>query len=180
MGDSSLPPAPVSGGSISTASVCSAVLKACEAIRTKLYAAATAEGGPLAGSHNEELALAGGKILAKGGASSKIEDLFKAMQVGAIEEYAEFAPKGATPEALKKLYAGTPEFHGGDQDEDSVKYAFGAEFVEVRINRHTREVRVPRIVGAFAAGRIMNTRTARSQLMGGMIWGIGQTLHEAT
>jgi xanthine dehydrogenase YagR molybdenum-binding subunit len=39
---------------------------------------------------------------------------------------------------------------------------------------------VPRIVGAFAAGRIMNTRTARSQLMGGMIWGISSALHEAT
>ncbi|TIR61134.1 MAG: xanthine dehydrogenase family protein molybdopterin-binding subunit, partial [Mesorhizobium sp.] len=180
MGDSSLPPAPVSGGSISTASVCSAVLKACDAIRAKLSAGATAEGGPLAGSHNEELDLDGGKLAARGGASAKIEDVFKAMQIGAIEEYAEFAPKGATPEAVKKLYAGQSEFHGGDQDEDSVKYAFGAEFVEVRINSYTREIRVPRIVGAFAAGRIMNTRTARSQLMGGMIWGIGQALHEAT
>ena len=44
----------------------------------------------------------------------------------------------------------------------------------------TREIRVPRIVGAFAVGRVMNTRTARSQLMGGMIWGIGSALHEAT
>ena len=39
---------------------------------------------------------------------------------------------------------------------------------------------MPRIVGAFAAGRLMNTRTVRSQLMGGMIWGIGSALHEAT
>ena len=62
----------------------------------------------------------------------------------------------------------------------SIMYAFGAEFVEVRIHRSTREIRVPRIVGAFAAGRIMNPRTARSQLMGGMIWGIGSALHEAT
>jgi xanthine dehydrogenase YagR molybdenum-binding subunit len=61
-----------------------------------------------------------------------------------------------------------------------VKYAFGAEFVEVRIHRLTREIRVPRLVGAFAAGRIMNPRTARSQLMGGMIWGVGCALHEAT
>nr|WP_307777822.1 molybdopterin cofactor-binding domain-containing protein [Rhizobium sp. AB2/73] len=61
-----------------------------------------------------------------------------------------------------------------------VKYAFGAEFVEVRVHRRTREIRVPRIVGAFGAGRIMNTRTARSQLMGGMIWGISSALHEAT
>ncbi|TPN39080.1 xanthine dehydrogenase family protein molybdopterin-binding subunit [Mesorhizobium sp. B1-1-6] len=180
MGDSALPPAPVSGGSISTASVCSAVLKACDAVRTKLFAAAVAESGPLAGSHNEELDLHEGRILTKGGASASTADIFKAMQVGAIEEYAEFAPKGSTPEALKKLYAGQSEFHGGESDADSVKYAFGAEFVEVHINSYTREIRVPRIVGAFAAGRIMNTRTARSQLMGGMIWGIGQALHEAT
>ena len=63
---------------------------------------------------------------------------------------------------------------------DKLMYAFGAEFVEVRINALTREIRVPRIVGAFAAGRLMNTRTARSQYLGGMIWGISSALHEAT
>lgn len=180
MGDSTLPPAPVSGGSISTASVCSAVLKACDAIREKLFAAAVGEGGPLAGSGNAKLEMEKEAVVADSGKSARLSDVFKAMQIGALEEYAEFAPKGSSPEALKKLYAGQAEFHGGDQDEDSVKYAFGAEFVEVRINSYTREIRIPRIVGAFAAGRIMNTRTARSQLMGGMIWGIGQALHEAT
>jgi xanthine dehydrogenase YagR molybdenum-binding subunit len=180
MGDSALPPAPVSGGSVSTASVCSAVMKACDAVREKLFVAAAGKDGPLAGSANAKLDMADEKIVTETGKSAKLADLFKGMQIGAIEEYAEFAPKGSSPEALKKLYAGQPEFHGGDSDEDSVKYAFGAEFVEVRINRYTREIRVPRIVGAFAAGRIMNTRTARSQLMGGMIWGIGQALHEAT
>ena len=59
-------------------------------------------------------------------------------------------------------------------------YAMGAEFVEVRVHAQTREIRVPRIVGAFAAGRLMNTRTARSQYMGAMIWGICSALHEAT
>ncbi|TPI28937.1 xanthine dehydrogenase family protein molybdopterin-binding subunit [Mesorhizobium sp. B3-2-1] len=180
MGDSALPPAPVSGGSISTASVCSAVLKACDAVRGKLFAAAVAGDGPLAGSGNAKLDMEQEKIVAIGGKSARLSDVFNVMQVGAIEEYAEFAPRGSTPEALKKLYAGQAEFHGGDQDKESVKYAFGAEFVEVRVNSYTREIRVPRIVGAFAAGRIMNTRTARSQLMGGMIWGIGQALHEAT
>lgn len=57
---------------------------------------------------------------------------------------------------------------------------WGQKFVEVRVHALTREIRVPRIVGAFAAGRLMNTRTAHSQLMGGMIWGIGSALHEAT
>src|ERR1700752_5409374 len=56
----------------------------------------------------------------------------------------------------------------------------GAELVEVRVHALTREIRVPRMVGAFAAGRFMNTRTVHSQLMGGMIWGLSSALHEAT
>jgi xanthine dehydrogenase YagR molybdenum-binding subunit len=68
---------------------------------------------------------------------------------------------------------------GGPHGE-KLMYAMGAEFVEVRIHTLTREIRVPRIVGAFAAGRLLNTRTVHSQLMGGMIWGISSALHEAT
>jgi xanthine dehydrogenase YagR molybdenum-binding subunit len=68
----------------------------------------------------------------------------------------------------------------GGSEADKLMYAAGAEFVEVRIHAATKEIRVPRIVGAFAAGRVMNTRTARSQLVGGKIWGISSALHEAT
>jgi xanthine dehydrogenase YagR molybdenum-binding subunit len=50
----------------------------------------------------------------------------------------------------------------------------------VRVNARTREVRAPKIVGAYAAGRIVNPKTAKSQLMGGQIWGISAALHEAT
>jgi xanthine dehydrogenase YagR molybdenum-binding subunit len=80
---------------------------------------------------------------------------------------------------MKKLYAGTPYLGGGSKGE-KLMYALGAEFVEVRVHSLTREIRVPRIVGAFAAGHIMNPRTARSQYMGAMIWGISSALHEAT
>ena len=59
-------------------------------------------------------------------------------------------------------------------------FAFGAQFVEVRVHARTKEVRVPRMVGAFASGHIVNTRTARSQLMGGMIWGMSGALLEST
>ena len=86
---------------------------------------------------------------------------------------------GLVVNPIDKLYAGTPMLGGGSHAE-KLMYAMGAEFVEVKVHRHTREIRVPRIVGAFAAGRIMNTRTARSQYMGGMIWGISSALHEAT
>jgi xanthine dehydrogenase YagR molybdenum-binding subunit len=58
------------------------------------------------------------------------------------------------------------------------RHAFGAHFVEVRIDLDSGEVLVPRMVGVFAAGRIMNPRTARSQFIGGMTMGLGMALHE--
>ncbi len=59
-------------------------------------------------------------------------------------------------------------------------FAFGAQMAEVRIHRYTHEIRVPRLHGAFAAGTWLNRKTSHSQLMGGMVWGIGSALHEAT
>jgi xanthine dehydrogenase YagR molybdenum-binding subunit len=59
-------------------------------------------------------------------------------------------------------------------------HAFGAQFAEVRVNVTTGEVRVPRLLGVFAAGRIINPKTARSQLLGGMTMGLSMALHEAS
>jgi xanthine dehydrogenase YagR molybdenum-binding subunit len=124
------------------------------------------------------------------GGDAGLTDKFARLGVSTLEEYAEFVPKearGALSDAkdmvgqgpIDKLYKGTPTLVGGSKGE-KLMYALGAEFVEVRVHTLTREIRVPRMVGAFAAGRIMNTRTARSQLMGGMIWGVSSALHEAT
>ncbi|MFQ1002722.1 xanthine dehydrogenase family protein molybdopterin-binding subunit [Modestobacter sp. SSW1-42] len=71
----------------------------------------------------------------------------------------------------------------GDVDQASMDdahaaYAFGAQFVEARVNADTGEIRVPRLIGVFAAGRIINPRTARSQLIGGMTMGLSMALHE--
>ncbi len=153
LGDTNWPPAPVAGGSITTASVCSVVAQACDAIRGRLSD----------GTDNADLV----SLLNKKGP-------------GAVEEYAEWVPHGAKPGALQALYKGSASPIGGAKLEDRMQFAFGAEFAEVRVHARTKEIRVPRIVGAFAAGRIMNTRTARSQLMGGMIWGVGSALHEET
>ena len=151
LGDSSLPPGPVSGGSVTTASVVSCLEIACDRMRARL---GVAEGAPL------ELAAA-----------------FERYGQAGIEEYAEWSPPAAGLGAARSLYEGKVRIVGGGGQERSA-FSFGAEFVEVRVNRHTREIRVPRIVGAFAAGRIMNEKTARSQLLGGMVWGIGSALHE--
>ena len=58
------------------------------------------------------------------------------------------------------------------------RYAFGAQFAEARVNADTGEIRVPRMLGVFAAGRIINPRTARSQFIGGMTMGLSMALHE--
>ena len=59
-------------------------------------------------------------------------------------------------------------------------HSFGAHFVEVRVDRDTGEVRVPRAASVYAAGRIVNARTARSQFLGGFIMGLSMALHEET
>jgi xanthine dehydrogenase YagR molybdenum-binding subunit len=71
---------------------------------------------------------------------------------------------------------------GHSQDTNYKNYSqntYGAAFAEVAVDSATGEVRLRRMTGVFAAGRIINAKTARSQLMGGMIWGVGSALHEA-
>jgi xanthine dehydrogenase YagR molybdenum-binding subunit len=109
-----------------------------------------------------------------------LEKAFDALGVGVVEEYGEWKPEGAPLDSFRAMHNGQVRLVGGHAMKDQIAYAFGAEFVEVRVNRFTHEIRCPRLVGAFAAGRIMNPRTARSQLMGGLIWGMSSALLEAT
>jgi xanthine dehydrogenase YagR molybdenum-binding subunit len=82
---------------------------------------------------------------------------------------------GADPAAGDAVVAGTPEIPAEDAYS---MHAFGAHFVEARVDADTGEVRVPRMLGVFAAGRIVNPRTARSQLIGGMTFGLSMALLE--
>jgi xanthine dehydrogenase YagR molybdenum-binding subunit len=96
-----------------------------------------------------------------------------------LEAYVESVPQGLSADSVRALYGGHVAMARG-VGADNVRFAFGAELVEVRVHALTLEIRVPRIVGAFAAGSIINPMAARSQLMGGLIWGISSALHEAT
>ena len=89
----------------------------------------------------------------------------------------EHLPKGFGPDAVQKLRTGHTQLAQGG---DTLSCAFGAQFAEVRVHSRTREIRVSRLVGAFAGGRILNPVTAHSQLIGGMIWGLGSALLEET
>jgi xanthine dehydrogenase YagR molybdenum-binding subunit len=85
------------------------------------------------------------------------------------EEHGYSPPAGATSRGTAEKHPDTKKFS---------PHSYGAQFVEVRVDADTGEVRVPRMVGVFSAGRIVNPRTARSQLMGGMVWGLSMALHE--
>ena len=152
LGDSRLPPGTIAGGSVSTASNVSVVQIACERIMQRL------------GTTPGEI---------------DVEAAFNAFGQAAIEEYAEWTPRGSEKNARRGLYSGQVGIVGGAEEEYTA-FAFGAEYAEVRINRWTREIRVPRLYGAFAAGRIMNEKTATSQYLGGMVWGLGHALQEKT
>ena len=144
----------MAGGSISTASVCTVVAQACDSLRMRLGQ----DGKPAA----------------------DIAAAMKDRGMGALEDYAESIPYGVAKDGVQALYRGAAMPMGGARLKDRIQFAFGAQFVEVRIHARTREIRVPRMVGAFASGRILNPRTAHSQYMGGMIWGIGSAIHEQT
>jgi xanthine dehydrogenase YagR molybdenum-binding subunit len=181
IGDSNLPPAPVAGGSNSTASTCSAVMMVCDQVRRRLFKALMPNES-LVDKAKETVGLAQtpSTQAAKGDRLLDMERAFDALGVSVIEEYGEWKPDGAPMDSFRAMHKGQMRMVGGSEMKDKIAYAFGAEFVEIRINRWTHEIRVPRLVGAFAAGHIMNPRTARSQLMGGLIWGMSSALHEAT
>lgn len=154
LGDTDLPPTIVAGGSAGTASVAPAIMAACDAIRRRLQLDTTGDVDVIAAMKNSGL--------------------------GSVEEFAETRAHGLPPESVQGMYRGRVAMSGGVHLPDRAQLTFGAQFVEVRIHARTRELRVSRAVGAFAAGRIINPRTAHGQLAGGMIWGISSALHEQT
>jgi xanthine dehydrogenase YagR molybdenum-binding subunit len=182
IGDSRLPAAPMSAGSNSTASVCTVVAKACEAIRQRIAQSAVKAGSsPLKGYPEGSVRLIDGRATS-GECSELLEVAIKRVSRGKlIIENASNNPHGAPPLIGPALVQrGKPIIMGGSNLKDRMQFAFGAQFIEVRIARHSGEIRVPRMVGVYAAGRIMNRRTAHAQLSGGQVWGISSALHEAT
>ncbi|MBE7619226.1 molybdopterin-dependent oxidoreductase [Komagataeibacter sp. FXV2] len=158
MGDTAYPPAPGSGGSFGAESAGSAVLRACENLRTRLLEAGLRdEHSPLHGQSMESAHLDAGSLHAGGRHESLVAFMERTFPQGA-QAHGEIT---ADPDSLKWSQA-----------------SFGAHFAEVAVNAITGETRVRRMLGVFACGRILNSRTARSQLLGGMIWGVSNALHE--
>jgi xanthine dehydrogenase YagR molybdenum-binding subunit len=175
LGDSTLPSGPVAGGSVTTGSAGSAVHMAAVAVRERLLQGAAAEGGAFAGADPATLRLAGGQVIGPDGSGRSLADVLQT--VGVIEETADWKPDSMKPEQMQHGLAGGMAFAGPALPKHTA-YSFGAQFAEVRVDPLVRTIRVSRMVGVFACGRIINPRTARSNLAGGMIWGASYALLE--
>ncbi|MBS7455785.1 xanthine dehydrogenase family protein molybdopterin-binding subunit [Coralloluteibacterium stylophorae] len=164
LGDSTLPVAPIEGGSSHVATVGSAVEGACEKLGRRLFKLARGrDGSPLAGADFEDVEFVDGSIRRRGDAASAIAltALLEEAGEACIEEKYLLLPK-----ILKQ--------------KKFVRATHSAVFCEVRVDEAFGTVRVTRVVSAVAAGRIINAQTARSQVSGAVVWGIGQALHEET
>jgi xanthine dehydrogenase YagR molybdenum-binding subunit len=163
IGDSSFPIAPVAGGSMSSASVGPAVQDAARRAYREAIAIATSAGGsPLHGLGEDELEAHDGVLRSK-------SDPLRAIA------YAEIVRLGGSG-AIEALGSAAP----GDEGERLSFHSFGAQFVEVRYDEELARLRVSRALGVFDCGRILNAKTARSQMIGGIVWGIGMALMEET
>ena len=181
LGDSRLPKNGYSGGSRTAGSVGSAVLAASMGLRQELVAAALADpSSPLAGATPDQVqARDGGLYRTDSGQGETYGAVLTRSGRTEHEAYREVIPNEGSPEDLEKL------LKGEDGSVEAItgkhaRYSWGAVFAEVRIDPDFMTPRVSRLVGAYDIGQVLNAKTAESQLIGGMIWGVGMALHEET
>ncbi|RLP91899.1 xanthine dehydrogenase family protein molybdopterin-binding subunit [Micromonospora sp. CV4] len=162
-GSSDLPNVTAAVGSAGTSAVGSAVHLAVTQLRDELIGRAVADDhSPLHGADPAGVVVQDGRMARR-----------DRPDVG--ETYADLMQRTLTPD-VEVLGTWTPP----PQDAGYGVHTFGAQMAEVAVDADLGVVRVRRMVGVFAPGRVLNRKTAHSQLMGGMLWGLGQALLEAT
>lgn len=165
LGDSDLPAAPVEGGSCGAASAGAAVHLACRAVGAQLHEiAAGMKPNPIANAAFDDVVFGDGHMMVEAEPARRVSlaDLLRASGKDCIE-----AEQVAKPDPDESA-----------DTESKARNTHSAVFVEVRIDEDLPIVRVTRIVIAVAAGRIINSKTARSQVIGGAVMAVGMALHE--
>jgi xanthine dehydrogenase YagR molybdenum-binding subunit len=162
LGDSQMPEAPVSGGSTTVASVGPAVQAAGHALRLKLAGIALAHrDSPLFGATADRVKVENG-------------ELYLLDEPSRREAMRDIVSRHGEPVEV------TAKAEPGDEKKKYSMHSFGAVFVEVTVDEDLGEIRVPRVVGVYGVGKLMNEKTGYSQLMGGIVWGISLALFEET
>jgi xanthine dehydrogenase YagR molybdenum-binding subunit len=153
LGDTALPPAGLSGGSSTTGSLIPALHVACGDLMKRIHEINST--------------------------SVRLDDpltVKECLTCAGLKEISAMSHVGGGA-AIDKLQAGKIALSSIDE---LPRWVYGAQFAEVRVHAFTGEIRVSRLLGAFAPGRVVNRLTALSQLHGGMVWGIGSVLLEHT
>ena len=166
LGDTRYPKGSVSGGSMTTAGVGGAVYAAAYMLKKKLVAMAVADGfEPFKQAKIDDITFAGGKLVLKADPAKglRLEQVLSDAAADELEVEGNFAD--AHPPGVPGKFSA---------------HSFGAHFCEVGVDAMLGLVRVRRFASCFAAGRILNAKTARSQFLGGIVMGIGQALLEET
>jgi xanthine dehydrogenase YagR molybdenum-binding subunit len=162
LGDSTLPQSPVEGGSWIAASVSNGIVTTGGAVRGELLRMAQQmPNSPLADATPDEVALADGKLVSKRNASRAVS-IADVMRFGGVDR-------------IEQEKATTFE-----DDGSHAHNTHSAVFAEAKVDEQLGLIRVTRVTSAVAAGRILNPKTAKSQIIGGVVWGIGMALHEET
>jgi xanthine dehydrogenase YagR molybdenum-binding subunit len=163
LGDSHLTPCAVAGGSNLTASTAPAIMDACSHIRRQLLALASGHSSDFEGAsaRADDFVFADGRIAQRSRPSTSIA-------------YAELLARGGR-DALEAEAKTEPKVV---HDDRYAYQSFGAQFVEVRVHPEIGRIRISRVVSVFDVGRVVNAKATRSQLIGGIVFGIGQALLE--
>lgn len=163
LGDSDFPQTSGSGGSFGAATSGSALHEACLDLKRQLVRVATEHPeSPMHGCTVESLTNGHGRLAGTCSDGRGVE--------------ASFADLATL--AGRDGLVGEGSIEAGSDHDDFAQYSYGGQFVELGVDPDTGEVRLRRALGVFSAGRILNAKTARSQLIGGMIFGIGGALFE--
>ncbi len=162
LGDTSLAEAPVAGGSWTAASSGTAAMKACREIAAQVFVLARQmDDSPLANADFERVVFSKGRIALADDPSRSVA-IVDAMKAGGHDRIEVVGEAGPDSDFAKEFECFTHQ----------------AVFVEVKVDEELGQVRVTRVVSAIAAGKILNPKTARSQIIGATVMGIGSALHE--
>ena len=164
LGDSTLPMSPVEGGSWTASSVGTAVKEVCEALREKLFKlAGKIHDSPLGDAELKDVVFEDGEIRLHRDPRRSVAftEILRRSDLATLDEEVTAKPKML-------------------EQSGYARYSHHAMFVEVEVEEDISMVRVTRVVSAIAGGRILNPKTARSQILGGIVWGISMALHEET
>jgi xanthine dehydrogenase YagR molybdenum-binding subunit len=180
IGDTIAPPQHTTAGSWGLATATPPVQEACLRVVERLsQVAAAQEGSPLHGADPKTLRLSNGFVAADAGAKMSVLDIMRAAGLAHIDGQANGSAPGMRADAMEQANAGKvaiagPEFPG------HVTFSYIAHFAEVKINPRLPRPRVMRMISVVDCGKVVSRRTALSQVYGGLVWGVGAALSEAS